>query len=254
MSSPPATVPDDLATLKTALLVERSARLEAEARASGAEAMVAHLKLMIACPKGMRNIKLKRERFGALAERSRKMLDQLELQLEELEATAAEGASVAAAKAEVGACTAALSPLVELIRYHVLAAKRLHGDDTTVPVLAMGKTVTGRLWTYVRDDRPFGGPDPPAAVYFYSRNRSGEHPAGIWSPTAESSRPTPTPGSATSMSRAAGRLRSPRRRVGAMYGASSSCSPTSPRRLTTCSNAGLPLPTFSTTAGSALHG
>jgi hypothetical protein len=58
----------------------------------------------------------------------------------------------------------------------VLAAERLHGDDTTVPVLAKGKTVTGRLWTYVRDDRPFGGSDPPAAVYFYSRNRSGEHP------------------------------------------------------------------------------
>jgi hypothetical protein len=53
----------------------------------------------------------------------------------------------------------------------------VHGDDTTVPVLAPGKTVTGRLWTYVRDDRPFAGPDPPAAVFFYSRNRAGEHPA-----------------------------------------------------------------------------
>jgi transposase len=76
----------------------------------------------------------------------------------------------------VGASAAALSPLALLIRHHVLAAERLHGDDTTVPVLAKGKTVTGRLWTYVRDDRPFGGPDPPAAVYFYSRNRDGEHP------------------------------------------------------------------------------
>ena len=76
----------------------------------------------------------------------------------------------------VGACAAALSPLVELIRRHVLAAQRIHGDDTTVPVLAKGKTITGRLWTYVRDDRPFGGPDPPAAVYAYSRNRDGEHP------------------------------------------------------------------------------
>ena len=56
----------------------------------------------------------------------------------------------------VGACTAALMPLVELIRRHVLAAERLHGDDTTVPVLAKGKTVTGRLWTYVRDDRRAG--------------------------------------------------------------------------------------------------
>ena len=76
----------------------------------------------------------------------------------------------------VGACAAALSPLVELLRRHVLGATRIHGDDTTVPVLAKGKTVTGRLWTYVRDDRPFAGPDPPAAVYFYSRNRDGEHP------------------------------------------------------------------------------
>ncbi len=76
----------------------------------------------------------------------------------------------------VGASASALSPLVELIRAHVLAAERLHGDDTTVPVLAKGKTVTGRLWTYVRDDRPFGGPDPPAAVYSYSPNRAGEHP------------------------------------------------------------------------------
>ena len=46
-----------------------------------------------------------------------------------------------------------------------------------MPVLAKGKTITGRLWTYVRDDRPFGGPDPPAAMFFYSRNRNGEHPA-----------------------------------------------------------------------------
>ena len=75
-----------------------------------------------------------------------------------------------------GACAAALSPLALLIRRHVLNAERIHGDDTTVPVLAKGRTITGRLWTYVRDDRPFGGPDPPAAVYFYSRNRDGEHP------------------------------------------------------------------------------
>jgi len=57
-----------------------------------------------------------------------------------------------------------------------MAAVRLRGDDTTVPVLAKGKTITGRLWTYVRDDRPFGGPAPPAAVFYYSRDRRGEHP------------------------------------------------------------------------------
>ena len=63
-----------------------------------------------------------------------------------------------------------------LIRDHVLAAERIHGDDTTVPVLAKGKTITGRLWTYVRDDRPFGGPARPAAMFYFSRDRRGEHP------------------------------------------------------------------------------
>jgi transposase len=297
------TLPDDIAALQTALLAERTARQEAEARASGAEAMVAYLKLLIA--------KMKRERFGQSAERGRKLLDQLELQLEELETSAAEDEAAASTAAPepttarsvsrrkpvrgplpahlprervvvpappccpccggrlvklgeditetlevvprqwkviqtvrekftcrscekitqppapfhviararagasllamilyakfgehqplnrqsqsfsregieldvstladwVGACTAILAPLNELIRRHVYAAERLHGDDTTVPVLAKNKTVIGRLWTYVRDDRPFAGPDPPAAVFFYSRNRGGEHPS-----------------------------------------------------------------------------
>jgi transposase len=301
--TPPETLPNDIVALQTALLDERAARQQAEARASGAEAMVAYLKLLIA--------KMKRERFGQSAERGRKLLDQLELQLEDLEASAAEDA-IAAGTAEsepttvrsfarkrpvrgplpahlprepvvvpappcgpccggrlvklgeditetlevvprqwkviqtvrekftcrscekitqppapfhviararagasllamilyakfgehqplnrqsesfsregieldvstladwVGACTASLAPLNELIRRHVFAAERLHGDDTTVPVLAKGKTVIGRLWTYVRDDQPFAGPDPPAAVFFYSRNRGGEHPS-----------------------------------------------------------------------------
>jgi transposase len=77
---------------------------------------------------------------------------------------------------QVGACCTVLQPIQERLRAHVLAAERLHGDDTTVPVLAKGKTVTGRCWTYVRDDRPFAGPAPPAALFFYSRDRSGEHP------------------------------------------------------------------------------
>jgi transposase len=296
------TIPDDIEALKAALLAERSARREFEARASGAEAMVAHLKLLIA--------KMKRDRFGVSAERGRRLLDQLELQLEELETEAAEreaasaatepdtttvrpftrakpvraplpahlprervvlpsptscpccggklaklgetitetleciprtykviqtvrekfscracetitqppapfhpiargraGANLLAAvmygkfgehkplnrQSEgfaregidlsvstladwVGACTTALSPLVTLIRGHVFAAERIHGDDTTVPVLAKAKTITGRLWTYVRDDRPFGGPAEPAAIFFYSRDRGGEHP------------------------------------------------------------------------------
>jgi len=295
-------IPDDIDALKAALLAECAARREYAARASGAEAMVAHLKLLIA--------KMKRDRFGASAERGRKLLDQLEMQLEELETAAAEDEAAAAptqpdptnvrpfTRAKpvraplpshlprervvlpspascpccggklaklgetitetlesiprvykviqtvrekftcrscetitqpaapfhpiargragpnllagvlhgkfcdhqplnrqsesfaregvdlsvstladwVGACTTALAPLVALIRGHVLAAERIHGDDTTVPVLAKAKTVTGRLWTYVRDDRPFGGPAEPAAIFFYSRDRGGQHP------------------------------------------------------------------------------
>jgi len=278
----------------------RAALLAAEARASGAEAMVAHLKLLIA--------KLKHDRFGASSERSRKLIDQMELELEELEAAASEDAVVAAVangsevsgftrrkpvraplpahlprervviaapaacpccggklakfgeditetlevvprqwkvvqtvrekftcrsceaitqppapfhpiargragpgllamildakfaqhlplnrQSEVyaregvdldvstladwvGACTATLAPLVTLLRAHVLAGDRLHGDDTTVPVLAKSKTSTGRLWVYVRDDRPFGGPAPPAAILHYAPDRTAAHP------------------------------------------------------------------------------
>jgi transposase len=78
---------------------------------------------------------------------------------------------------QVGACCAVLAPLLRRVEAHVFAAERLHGDDTTVPVLAKGKTDTGRCWVYVRDDRPFGGRDPPAAIFYYSRDRGGEHPA-----------------------------------------------------------------------------
>src|SRR5829696_1703320 len=84
--------------------------------------------------------------------------------------------SVSTLADQVGACAAALQPLHALIEAHVLSAERLHGDDTTVPILARGKTVTGRIWTYVRDDRPFGSRAPPAALYYASRDRAGEHP------------------------------------------------------------------------------
>jgi len=84
--------------------------------------------------------------------------------------------SVSTLADQVGAGVFAAMPLYRLIAAHVLAAERLHGDDTTVPILAKGKTVTGRIWSYVRDDRPFGGPAPPAALYYASRDRRGEHP------------------------------------------------------------------------------
>ena len=77
---------------------------------------------------------------------------------------------------QVGAGCAVLEPILRRFEAHVFAADRLHGDDTTVPVLAKGKTDTGRCWVYVRDDRPFGGTAPPAAMFYYSRDRAGEHP------------------------------------------------------------------------------
>src|SRR5580704_10058715 len=76
----------------------------------------------------------------------------------------------------VGSVCTALDPLLRRLEAHVMAAERLHADDTTVPVLAKGKTDTGRCWIYVRDDRPFGGAGPPAAMFYYSRDRKGEHP------------------------------------------------------------------------------
>jgi transposase len=78
----------------------------------------------------------------------------------------------------VGKVTALASPLVEAVADHVMAAEKLHVDDTPVPVLApgTGKTKTGRLWVYLRDERPFGGRAPPAVVYRYSPDRKAEHP------------------------------------------------------------------------------
>jgi transposase len=84
--------------------------------------------------------------------------------------------SVSTMADHVGACAAVLTPLYELIKTHVFAAERIHGDETPVPVLAKGHCRTGRIWTYVRDDRPFGGADPPAALFFYSPDRAGIHP------------------------------------------------------------------------------
>lgn len=86
------------------------------------------------------------------------------------------GLSLSTLADQVGVCAAALRPLYELIQAHVFAAGRVHGDDTPVPVLAKGRTTTGRLWVYVRDDRPFGDAVPPAAAFFYSPDRKAEHP------------------------------------------------------------------------------
>jgi transposase len=84
--------------------------------------------------------------------------------------------SVSTLADQVGGCAALLRPLYELIRAHVFAGDRVHGDETPVPVQAKHQCRKGRLWTYVRDDKPFAGPAPAAAVFFYSRDRTGEHP------------------------------------------------------------------------------
>ena len=78
----------------------------------------------------------------------------------------------------VGGTSQLLAPLVESLRRHVMSAGKLHADDTPVPVLApgLGRTKTGRLWTYVRDDRPAGDATPPAVWFAYSPDRKGEHP------------------------------------------------------------------------------
>src|SRR6202140_5076790 len=78
----------------------------------------------------------------------------------------------------VGGTSRLLAPLVEALRRHVMAGYKIHGDDTPVPVLEpdRGKTKTGRLWTYVRDDRPAGDKTPAAVWFAYSPDRKGEHP------------------------------------------------------------------------------
>ena len=93
----------------------------------------------------------------------------------------------------VGAASRLLEPLVQSLGKYVRAAEKLHADDTPVPVLdpGRGKTKTGRLWTYVRDDRPAAGADPPAVWYRYSPDRKGEHPQRICATFAAFCRPTP---------------------------------------------------------------
>ena len=78
----------------------------------------------------------------------------------------------------VGQTARLLRPLVDAVGAHVMSAGRVHADDTTVPVLSPGngKTKTGRLWCYARDDHPFGGEAPKAVLYCYSPDRKGEHP------------------------------------------------------------------------------
>jgi Transposase and inactivated derivatives len=94
------------------------------------------------------------------------------------ETYAAEGMdlSVSTLADMVGHGTILLNPLLPLLEDHVLAGPRIHHDDTTVPVIAAGKTITARVWASLRDDRPFGGNDPPGVMFYYTRDRTGAHP------------------------------------------------------------------------------
>lgn len=124
----------------------------------------------------------------------------------------------------VGKAGALLEPLVAKLRAHVFAGSRLHGDDTPVLEPGKGKTKTGRLWSYVRDGRPWGDKTPPSVAYFYSPDRR----VSIRKPTSQTSRascmPMAMPGSATSMKQPNPTNPPPsrRRRAGRMSAASSS--------------------------------
>jgi transposase len=119
----------------------------------------------------------------------------------------------------VGGTSGLLEPLVEALRRHVMSAHKLHADDTPVPVLAPGngKTKTGRLWTYVRDDRPAGDMAPAAVWFAYSPDRRGEHPRQHYAALVESCKLTPMPAFIIFMRAEPSR----RRPAGRMYGASS---------------------------------
>src|SRR5947207_3284129 len=139
MASTSDSLPTDLAAAHAMIIAQREALIVAQAKAQNAEAEARHRALLIEQMK-FTIAKLRHEKFGQSAERG-VLLEQLEFRLADME----EDASEAETKAQV-------------------------------PVQAKGKTRTGRLWAYVRDDQPFGGLDPPAAAFFYSPDRGGEHP------------------------------------------------------------------------------
>src|SRR5438105_3400499 len=157
------------------ILAQREQLTLAKSEVTVGRLEIERLKLMLA--------KARREQFGQSSERGRLLVEQFLLHQplnRQSKTYAREGVEidVSTLADRVGACVVALDPLIETIRTHVMSAERIHADDTTVPVLAKMKAVLGRIWTYVRDDRPFGGNDPPAALFYYSRNRAGEHPQG----------------------------------------------------------------------------
>lgn len=97
----------------------------------------------------------------------------------------------------VGGAVWWLEPLQARLAEHVFASQTLFADDTPIPVLdpGRGRTKTGRLWVYARDDRPWNGPEPPAAAYFYSPDRRAERPAAHLAKFKASFRSTAIPAS-----------------------------------------------------------
>ena len=185
------TLPDDIAALQTALLAERAARQQAEARASGAEAMVAYLKLLIA--------KMKRERFGQSAERGRKLLDQLELQLEELQASAAEdevAASPAAPEPTTVRGVSRRKPMRAPLPAHLPRERVVVPAPSCCPccggrLAKLGEDITETLevvprqWKVIQTVREKFTcrsceriTQPPAPFHVIARARAGGEPAG----------------------------------------------------------------------------
>ena len=131
---------------------------------------------------------------------------------------------------QVGHGTFALMPLFHLIERHLLAAERLHGDDTTLRILAKGKCTTGRIWSYVRDDRPFAGPAPPAAVFTLPATGEASIRKSIWPSSPAFCRPTATMASRHCSTRDRKRRRLRRRSASPMREGVSSSWPTSRKR------------------------
>jgi hypothetical protein len=186
---PVAALPD-LTTLDADALRDMVLMQHQQISSHGAE--IERLRMIIA--------RLQRLQFGRKSEKIQRQIEQLELQLEDLEArTAEEQQQVAQTRPDAVSVNAAarkgrralpehlprevqtselLKPLNEALRQYVMSGRKLHADDTPVPVLAPGdgKTKLGRLWTYVRDDRPAGDVMAPAVWFAYSPDRRGEHP------------------------------------------------------------------------------
>ena len=159
-----AALPDDVDALHRLIRDLTAERVGERAALCEAQTEIERLRLIV--------WKLQRLQFGRRAERLDG--DQLDLGLEDL------GADIARSTLAnwVGGAAWWLEPLRDRLAAHVFASTKLFADDTPLPVLdpGRGRTKTGRLWVYARDDQPWSGPEPPAAVYFYSPDRRAERP------------------------------------------------------------------------------